>query len=185
MTVRRISQRLAVGVATGYLPWRPGYSAIGGSVKPPPELRERRETHELSDPDRVFNARSRAACKQVPGEGGHFRAGIRHGPPPANARRNHRCCLLASGVEDFAGGGWTLPAAILIVGRVESERVHEPLRQRIQPACLASKRLGDLGLELPFRRRLSLPHSECAPFRRRSGDCAHPRRRQAGGVPEA
>ena len=179
MTVRRISQRLAVGVATGNLPWRPGYSAIGGSVMPPPELRERRETHELSDSDRVFNARSRAACKQVPGEGGHFCAGIRHGSPPANARRNHRSCLLASSVEDFASGGWTLPAAVLRVSRVESERVHEPLRQGIQPACLASKRVGDLGLELLFRRRRLCRVPNALPF---AGDQAIALARVHGGL---
>ena len=131
---------------------------------PPPELRERGKAHEFSDPDRVFNARPRATRQQVPGEGGHFRTGIRHDSPPANARRNHRSCFLASGVKDFASGGWTLPAAILIVRRVESERVHEPLRYGIQPACLASKRLGDFSLEFLVGGRLLGRAPDTLPF---------------------
>ena len=131
---------------------------------PPPELRERGKAHEFSDPDRVFNARPRATRQQVPREGGHFRTGIPHHSPPANARRNHRSCFLASGVEDFASGGWTLPAAILIVRRVESERVHEPLRYGIQPARLASKRLGNLSLELLFGGRLLGRAPDALPF---------------------
>ena len=67
---------------------------------------------------------------------------------------HHGGSSFVSGVEDFSRGGRTRPASVLIIRRVEGKRIQETLGQGIHPACLAPKRLGGFGLELPRRGRL-------------------------------
>ena len=144
--VGRVLQRPPVGAASRHLPRCLRNPAVRSLVAVPAELRKRRPAHQFADLDGVLDAgqgpagqeeaRDRGQRASGPGRAAACRAGD-------NTRRGFR----GARIDDLAGGRRAAPAAVLVVGRVEGERVDEPLGQRVRLPSLAPERLVELLLD--------------------------------------